>query len=482
MLFLISILLLESTGGFSNSAQAKSLDAQSLREKIHQVVKNSGIKSDEFGIWVGQSSSQGMQKVFGQNDEQLMTPASLSKLITMGVVLKSLHPSYKFKTELVSSALIKDGVLKGDLYLKGGGDPSFVSENMWVLVNNLTRLKLTQIDGDLLVDDSRFDDVRFGEDRESTRVDRAYDAPVGAMSMNWNSVNVYVRPGLSVGAPCVVVADPENTYIRVKNKCHTSRSGKSVSVERTSEKNFWGDVVEVSGSIGIDQDEVVVYKSISQPDLWSAANLLEFLKQRGITVKGSIKKASAPAGAKTLAFVESKELSDVLADMAKFSNNYVAEMLIKNLAAENGSKPATMQAGLTFAQKFLEKAGFSKNDIQYTNASGFTRHNKFKPAELGRFLTSVQTDFSIFPEYVKALPIAGVDGTLRSRMKNTAAEKWVRAKTGLLDGVAGLAGYAGGAEGSVLNFVFIFNGPVSKEATARATFDRLAAILVQAQE
>ena len=482
LFYALTVFLMFSSSFYPLSAQAKSLDVEKLRAKLKQISSSSGFKPGELGLWVGRRSETGIEKIFGQNDDQLMIPASLSKLITMGAVLNSMHPTYKYKTQLVSSAQIKAGALSGDLYLKGGGDPSFVSENMWMLVNNFTRSGITSIEGDLLVDDSRFDEVRFGEDRESTRVDRAYDAPVGAMSMNWNSVNVYIRPGASSGEPCIVTADPVNTYIRVKNNCRTSGSGKSVAVERVSEKDFWGDVIEVHGKLGKGEEEVVIYKSISQPDLWSGANLLEFLKQRGISVKGKIKKGVAPKDATTLAFVESKPLSEVLSDMAKFSNNYVAEMLIKNLAAENGVVPATMQAGLGLAQKFLDRMGFGKDEIQYTNASGFTRHNKFKPDQLGRFLSLMQTDFTIFPEYVMALPIAGVDGTLKKRMKDTPAERWVRAKTGLLDGVVGLAGFAGGSNGAILNFVFIFNGPASKEATARATFDKLAATLVQAQD
>jgi D-alanyl-D-alanine carboxypeptidase/D-alanyl-D-alanine-endopeptidase (penicillin-binding protein 4) len=412
----------------------------------------------------------------------MLVPASLSKLITEGAILNTMSPSYKYKTQLMSAAPIKGNALAGDLILKGGGDPSFVSENMWILVNNFTRTGVTSVEGDIIVDDSRFDSVRFSESRESTRVDRAYDAPVGAMSMNWNSVNVYVRPGASSGEPCIVVADPVNTYIRVKNECRTGGRGKNFAVERKSEKGFWGDVITVTGKIGKDQDEAVVYKSISQPDLWSGANLLEFLRHRGISVKGKVKNGVAPKEARTLAFVESKPLSEILADMAKFSNNYVAEMFVKNLAAENGTLPATMQAGLAVVQKFLNESGFPKSDIVFTSPSGFTMNNKVSASQLGRYLVTMQSNFSFFPEYVMALPIAGIDGTLRHRMKGTAAERWVRAKTGLLNGVVGLAGYAGGKDGGVLDFAFIFNGPAKKEAQARNFFDRMAAALVQLQE
>ncbi len=461
----------------SNSAFA--IDHGALESKLQNAMRDSGFKSSEVGIWVGKRSEKGAEKIFGVSDDASMIPASLSKLITVGAVVKTLHPSFKFKTELLSASPIKNGALGGSLFLKGSGDPSFVSENMWVLVNNFTRSGVTSIEGDIVVDDTRFDSIRIGEDRENVRNDRAYDAPLGAMSMNWNSVNVYVRPG-KAGEPCEVTADPVNTYIKVRNTCKTVAGGaKAVNVDRTSEKSFWGDIVSVSGKIGANSEEVVVYKNISRPDLWSGAHLLEFLKQRGIIVKGKVTSGVAPKDAKALAFSESKQLSNVIADTAKWSNNYVAEMLVKNLAAEAGVLPATMPEGLKIVQKFTQQMGLNDKNLIFTNASGFTRDNRITTAQLGKFLTLMQADFTIFPEYLMSLPIAGVDGTLRSRMKGGKAERWVRAKTGLLNGVVGLAGYAGETDGEILSFAFIFNGSPSKEVQARAFFDKLAAVIAQ---
>lgn len=459
------------------SAQAH--DHAALEKKLQAAFKESSFKASEVGLWVGHRTEKGTDKVFGVSDETSMVPASLSKLVTAAAVLKTLHPSFKFRTELFANSPVKNGALSGPLYLKGGGDPSFVSENMWVLVNHFTRAGISSIEGDIVVDDSRFDTVRIGEDREDVRNDRAYDAPIGAMSMNWNSVNVYVRPG-KAGEPCEVTADPVNTYIQVRNQCKTVSGGaKAVTVDRTSEKSFWGDIVTVSGKIGTNSEEIVIYKNISRPDLWSGAHLLEFLKQRGIIVKGKVITGQTPKDAKSLAFTESKPLSEVITDMAKWSNNYVAEMLVKNLAAETVKQPATMPDGLKEVQKFIQQTGIADKSFVFTNASGFTRDNHFSASQLGRFLTYVQSDFTVFPEYVMALPIAGVDGTLRKRMIGSKAERWVRAKTGLLNGVVGLAGFAGENDGDVLSFAFIFNGPGSKEAQARAFFDKLAALIAQ---
>jgi D-alanyl-D-alanine carboxypeptidase/D-alanyl-D-alanine-endopeptidase (penicillin-binding protein 4) len=466
-----------------NSASAAT-PSEEMATKLKKDIQASGFKADDLGLWVGSRSEKNLnsklETFFSHNSERLYIPASLSKLVTLGAALHELKPGFKFKTLLVSDAKIDDGVLQGALYLKGAGDPSFVSENMWFLVNELTRAGVRLVEGDVVVDDNRFDHIRWGDDRQEERVDRAYDAPIGAMSMNWNSVNVYVRPGDKVGDKAKVFADVMTPYIKVRNEAKTVAAGrgKTIAIERTSEDGFAGDVVVVTGSIAKDQPEFSAYKNITQPDVWAATNLVEFLRQRGVQVKGKVRVGTAPKDAPVLATAESKPLAYVVADMAKWSNNYVAEMLVKNLAAEAGELPATMASGMQHVQKYLVEAGLEKGKFDFVNAAGFTRKNHLTPQQLGRVLEHVRADFTIFPEYLAALPVAGVDGTLRKRMIGTSAQRWVRAKTGLLNGVVGLAGYAGRENGPVVSFAFIYNGS-GHEDKARALFDKMAAHLVE---
>ncbi|MES2856506.1 MAG: D-alanyl-D-alanine carboxypeptidase/D-alanyl-D-alanine-endopeptidase [Bdellovibrionota bacterium] len=454
-----------------------------IKKRLEAAVQKAGFKAGELGLWVGLNQDGAPKAIFAQNPQTPFLPASLSKLVTAGAVLSDLHPGHKFKTQLAYSsknAKLEGGVLNGPIYLKGGGDPAFISEKMWFLVNELTRSAIKRVDGDVIVDDSLFDAVRFGEDRQDERVDRAYDAPVGAMSMNWNSVNVYFRPGLKVGDPLQVNPDVMTPYFKLKNETRTAAAGrgKTVTIERTSEKGFAGDILIARGAMAIDSPEAVIYKSISKPDIWSGFNLIEFLRQRGIEVRGTVRSGTLPADAVILATAESEPLSRIVADMSKWSNNYVAEMLVKNLAAANGDVPATMEKGMIRVRSYLERKGFKAADYEFINAAGFTRKNRLSPEQLGRLLEIVRSDFAIFPEYLTSLPIAGIDGTLRSRMKDSAATKWVRAKTGLLNGAVGLAGYAGRADGQIISFAFIYNGP-AREDKARALFDRMAAMIVE---
>lgn len=359
---------------------------------------------------------------------------------------------------------------------------------MWFLVNEFTRTGIKQIKGDIVVDDTLFDKVRVDDDRDPNRVDRAYDAPVGAMSFNWNSVNVFIRPGKKIGDPAVVTIDPENDYITLRSRATTAQSGgkQDLNVSRVSSEGKPGkgggyDVIEVSGKIGVSNPEVVIYKSITQPDFWSGHNLVSFLAQRGIEVKGQVKTGVTPGSASLLAKAPSVPIAQVVTDMMKFSNNYVAEMLTKNLAARKGVKPATMKAGLEVVRNFSRSHGVQAQDFNLVNASGLTLENRLSPRDLGRVLLSAQKQFSHFPEFLSAFPIAGVDGTLKSRFRGN-KDVPVRGKTGLMKvgGISSLAGYGARPDGQILTFVFVYNESKGIDVDRLwRFFDDLAAGVVQ---
>lgn len=395
------------------------------------------------------------------NQFEKKIPASVSKLLTSYAVLSRFPLGSKFLTQVYSD--------QNNIYLKGGGDPSFVSENLWFLVNELTRRNLRTIPGDIVVDDSLFDKVRFDESREAQRVDRAYDSPVGAMSFNWNAVNVFVKP-TKAGDKAQVVVDPENDYFELRNNtmtvAGTAKKELVISVSNSER------VISVSGEVSVKTPEKAVFKSVNDPDIWAGVNLKAFLKQRGIQALGKIKAGKVPDQAELLVTVESKNLSYILSDMNKFSNNFVAEMLTKNLAVSDGKNGASLKQGVDVIRSELTKLGLTTKDFEIVNPSGFTRNNRLSANALNKVLLAMKNNFSMFPTLLESLPIAGIDGTLKKRMKDTPAQGFVRAKTGYLDGVVSLAGYAGRKDGSILTFSFLYNGP-RDEANVREAFDQI---------
>lgn len=445
-------------GCFVFSLQAH---AQIKSEEILKILKSNGVNTSDVTMEVRRDN----KVVFGLNEKTQLIPASVTKIFTAYAVLKQIPFNYKFRTEMFFD--------DKNLYVRGGGDPGFVSEHLWYLVNEFKRQGITHIPGDIILDDSLFDQIRYDQSRESKRIDRSYDAPVGALSFNWNSVNVYVKPE---DGKVLAYVDPESNYFTLKNTAKISKKPKDLILSIDQDAR----VLTLSGELSSQVAEKAYFKNVSDPIKWFGENLKSFLNQRGVSIKGSIKAGKVSPSARSVAVVESKTLNNILSDMNKFSNNFVAEMLTKNLAAYSGESPAKLSTGVGLIKSELKKINVTDKDVILLNPSGFSRDNRFSAHALTEVLSHIQTDFKIYPSFVDSLPLSGFDGTLKKRMKDTPAEGYVRAKTGYLDGVVSLAGYAAknpSAGSDVYAFTFIYNGS-KDEAQVRATFDKILNYIV----
>ncbi len=456
-----------------------------LEKSIESLILKSGVSKAHLGLIIRHDLGPDNTPLVELNKKKKFIPASLTKILPAVTALGVFPQDHEFKTQIYvkknSIKLEKYKTVTGPLYLKGDGDPYFTSEFMWRLVNEFIRTKIEWVKGNVIVDDSKFDLLRYDPGREPTRIDRAYDSPIGAMSFNWNTVNVYVRPSGRVGSPAEVFADPKSNYIVVENRAKTTKQGtrKNIKISRVSIKGKNKDKIIVSGNIPLNYKEIVSYKSIHHPDFWSGEQFKSFLNQRGVRVSGSVSKGVVPSDAVLLTELAGEPLHQSITGMMKFSNNYIAEMLTKNLAAYSGEKPATMSGGLEVIRQYLLKLGIKKSDYKLVNPSGLTRKNLFSPMVFDKVLTQVSTNFKIFPEYLSSLPISGIDGSLKKRMSDNNTKGWVRAKTGTLRGVTGLAGFAGQKSGKVFQFVFLYNGPEAKKQKVMDLFDNISRTLVR---
>ena len=471
--FLIIIFIL-----FTFPAHSKKSSINVLQSKLQKRIKKSKVKPTDLGLYIVSLDKGVRQEVLSLNANQKFIPASLTKIPTALAAYKYLGGQHKFTTNLESDGKVVKGILKGNLYLVGGGDPTFTSESMWSLVNEFKREKITTIERDIIVDDTFFDFIRYDKGRDPVRKDRAYDAPVGAMSFNWNAVNIYIRP-TQVGQPAAVIPDPIASYFKIINKTKTVRGKKQrLKVSRIAGDSSLGfpfETIIVSGNIGINSEEYVSYKSITRPDLWSGYSLKKFLNEKGIKVLGKIKVGKRPEKTILRSSFESKSLYESIKSMNKYSNNFVAEMLIKNIAGLS-KRPASMAYGLSKVNHFLQSEGFKKENYVYENASGLTRKNKFRPSDFTNMLVQARRNHFIFPDFLTTLPISATDGTLKTRMTKLDSARKVRAKTGMLNGVVGLAGYVYKDDKTYV-FTYIFNGQPSKLKNARDLFDYLSAEL-----
>lgn len=474
----LSLILASPSIIANDKAQKAQIDK--VVASFNRVIKASRIRPTELGIYVMDQN----KAIVDINATKLMVPASLTKIMTGAAVLKKMPLNQAFVTELRSSAKIENGVLKGDLCFKGSGDPSFVSEKMWALVNDFTRTGVKKIEGNIVIDDSRFDDELYDKGRDSVRVDRAYDAPVSATSFNWNSVNVYIRPSANTNEAAQIFLDPYSDYLSLENRTKTvdKKNVKNIQVSRVKFGNK--DKIVVTGEISKDVQEIVSYKSITNPAQWTASHFKEFLKQRSIEFTGTVVEAECATPNNLMASVDSKKLIAMASDMLKYSNNYVSEMLAKNLATktanfEKTGKGATMADGIEGIKSYLDEVGINRKDYILTNVSGLNRKNQFTAKQISTVLNAIKNDFLIFPEFLAGLPIAGLDGTLKDRLKNDERFNLIRAKTGYLDGVVGLGGFVGRQDEAPLVFVFIFNGAADKGLDARVLFDNLSKELLK---
>jgi D-alanyl-D-alanine carboxypeptidase/D-alanyl-D-alanine-endopeptidase (penicillin-binding protein 4) len=434
---------------FAVSTQADQFDMDAR-------LKRAGFKKDQVGIVV---VVDGANKI-AINGQRSFTPASLAKIVTAYSALKAFSPGHRFVTRICKGG--------DDIYLVGGGDPSFVSERLWFLVNEFVRTGIRKV-GNVYVDDSLFDDEKYSQTRQKERVQRAYDAPVSAMSFNWNSLNVFVRPSKKAGDSAVVYLDPENKHVRLINKAKTSKSGKTrITANRSFKNNV--PIVTVSGSIPRGAKEKVFYRGIREPALWAGYNLAAFLGHRGIKVSGRVQRKQLTGDCQELAKSEGRDTAHVVKGMMKFSSNFTAEMLTKNMSLADGKKTGSLDKGLAYMKRLVGEMGFDWQSLKISNPSGFSNRVEMKPQALVKFLQIAKSDFEIFPEFLSAFPIAGIDGTLKSRMSSVAGR--VRAKTGLLNGVVGLAGYAQTADKKEVVFSMIYNGP-DRPLRAQKFFDQL---------
>jgi D-alanyl-D-alanine carboxypeptidase/D-alanyl-D-alanine-endopeptidase (penicillin-binding protein 4) len=362
--------------------------------------------------------------------------------------------------------------------LKGHGDPTLVVEDLWRIVSDLWSMGVRKVDGELAVDDSFFDEVRLGPGFEQKTEDLPFRAPNGALSLNYNAVGVHVLPGTGDGTPARIVIDPPTPYFTVVNEARTVVAGRtSLTVESRDAADH--TEILVHGRIRMGDPGQLQLRRVTHPDLYAANAFRELCAKRGIKIAGAIVRAPVPAGARALTAHYSQPLGVAVRDVNKRSNNFMAEQILKTLGAETGGKPGTWQKGLDAIAAFLEKLGIAKSDYKMVNGSGLYDSNRFSPVQLVKLLDTAYKDFRFAADFIGSLALAGADGTIGHRMEGGLAERFVRGKTGTLEGVSCLAGYAGAPGHAPLSFAIFMNdltGPATP--VARAAQDKIAEALV----
>ena len=351
------------------------------------------------------------QVIYARNSDSLFTPASNMKMFTSAMALKKVGPDYRFHTRLYTIGKIKGTVLTGDLYIKGFGDPSLVTEQMWILVNELKNLPITKIEGNIIADNSYFDGQGMLKTWTSYKGPEAYLAPMGALSFNFNTVTVYVEPGKSPGERPRVVVDPDIDYFRVRNKAVTTgskRSRRKLIVNRLGRKSH--DEILIKGRVPKNVARKRFFLNVTDPQKYTASAFKRFLHQAGVQVTGKVKRGLVPEGATLVVDHESPPLGEILRGLNKFSNNFIAEQILKTLAAQFMGEPGTTENGVLLLQDYMQELGLHFRSVPYGRWLRLVQsqpdHSRSGDCPVGRRPFRSQ----YFPEFISAL---GCDGPRR---------------------------------------------------------------------
>jgi D-alanyl-D-alanine carboxypeptidase/D-alanyl-D-alanine-endopeptidase (penicillin-binding protein 4) len=479
-----------------------------LQKRLSEQVAQPRFAAGSFGIKV---VSLDTGKTLFENDAaKLFSPASNCKLYTMAMVLDKLGGDYRIKTSLYATAKPDArGLLKGDLLVYGRGDPTFNTKQnggdifraLQPLVAALTNAGVRRISGDLIGDESFITGPPYGSGWTWDDMNYYYGAPISALSINDNTLQVSVKAGASVGAPCQLTLSPATSHVVLSNRTRTvaANGRREVNFYRPIEQN----IVYVTGQMPLGQTNFTDDVTVHDPARLFVTWFQEALARNGIKVDGQTRTATwldrqvqprEPSKLVELGAGESIPLRDLNRLVQKPSQNLYTDLMLAHVGAleqerarqsrDNASAtnreesvvgaPTSEDLGIRELEKFLAKAGIKRGDARLEEGSGLSRNNLVTPNATIALLQFMSRHAEA-KSYHDALPVAGKDGTLRNRLKGTRAEGNVHAKTGTLRWANSTSGYLTTAAGEKLAFCLMLNRYVapSAEFSARAELDKV---------
>jgi D-alanyl-D-alanine carboxypeptidase/D-alanyl-D-alanine-endopeptidase (penicillin-binding protein 4) len=485
---LISALIFAVLQAGAQQKQTNAVPPASLEElqhRIDEVINQPGYSGAMWGVKIASLDSG--TTWYSANPDKLFSPASNSKLYTMALALDRLGPDYRIKTSIyAASRPDASSVIKGDVIIYGRGDPTISSEFHGSLagalepfVAVLTNAGVKKIEGDLVGDDSFFHGPRIGSGWDWSDLQVEYGAEISALTLNSNVVRLVIKPGETSGADARISLSPATDYISVAGRIMMVAKGKTRNI--LLHHPLGQNMVQVSGEIPVGEGTVVEDVTVREPAGYFAAMLKSQLAARGITVTGravsvgDVERQSRPFHAAEwieLGVVESQPFRRMIASVEKQSQNLYTDLLLEHIGSMDGvrSGETSEEAGIAQLNKFLAKAGIPRGETIFDEGSGLSRNNLTTP-DATVTLLSYMSRRKDFPVYYDALPIAGVDGTLRYRFNGTAAEGNLRAKTGTLRWASSLSGYMTNAAGEHLVFCMMLNRHQNGDSGQSKTHD-----------
>src|SRR5271169_2685593 len=497
---LTALYVLASTGGRAQSNQtreqacctakheAKHVERARLRpaalrfgERADALLGSSPASKGDWGLVI--VDAQTGETLFEKNADGYFVPASNMKLFTTALALAKLGSGYKFHTTLETRGTISpEGTLSGDVILVGRGDPNLSNRKfpyelkeefdgpperaLAELADALVAHGVKEISGDVIGDDSYFPRERYPNGWEIDDMVWEYGAAISAIVVDDNTVAVTLTPGERMGDPGQAMVAPLTPDFALQNDVTTSVPGLKSDLTLTREPG--ANLVVVRGTLPAKSTPRKLVLAIEEPAQHAASLLAGFLADRGVKLDGKIRAVHVPEADVTPRVILAEHVSVPLGDSVKLVNkisqNLHTEMLLRAAARQNGlwSTPEEM---LKTPQEFYAAAGIAPDDVVQTDGSGLSRHDLVTPRSIVTLLKYAQGQ-TWFAPYYASLPVAGIDGSLQDRMKGTAAAGRIHAKTGSVEHVRTLSGFAETPGGRRVIFSFLSNnqGGTSHEA------------------
>jgi D-alanyl-D-alanine carboxypeptidase/D-alanyl-D-alanine-endopeptidase (penicillin-binding protein 4) len=440
------------------------------------------------GVWgVDIRSLQTGERLYELNARRLMMPASNMKIVTLATAVEMLGWDFRYTTTLETAGTIDDGgVLQGDLFVRGSGDPTVNSRGgraealLTEWANALRATGIREIRGRVIGDDQAFDEEGIGPGWSWDYLEAGYAAPSGALQFNENIASLTVTPAAVSGEAPAVALEP-GTGLTVFSRATTGDAGSRETLQYR--RRIDGPILEISGSVPARATPLRRAVAVANPTLFFAQSLRDALISRDITVAGAAADFDDVSGEfvaarerRVLVSSQSPPLREIAIVLMKVSQNLYAETFLKTLGAADGSL-GTTPGGRAAARRTLAAWSISDDSYVMADGSGLSRYNYLAPEMIVAVLERMHRDERHRDAFVATLPIAGKDGTISTRMRRTRAEGNAVAKTGSIANVRSLSGYVKTRDGEPLVFSIIANDFIIPAATVSYIADLAVEIL-----
>jgi len=428
--------------------------ARGLPPSVHEALARAGVPDSAAAIVV--EPVQSGAPVLSLHADEPVNPASVMKLVTSYAALDLLGPAFTFRTDvLLAGALSADGVLDGDLVIRGGGDPKLTYERVWQLMHALRSRGLREVKGDIVIDRGYFSAPAYDPGRFDNEPKRGYNVGPDAFLVNFQAVQFTFAPE---GDAVRVTAEPDLPSVEVATRmklvnepCGWWRRNLQYDVQQ----NGMLALVSFSGTMPAECGEKTFTLAVLDAAAYTEAVLRWTWSEAGGRLRGKVRAGKTPADARLFYRDESEPLANLVRDMNKFSNNVMARQIYLALSAEKGGEPGNEAASEAIVRDWLKAKSIDAPGLAIDNGSGLSRETRITAGTLAALLRSAWSS-PYMPELVSSLPLFGTDGTLKLRPASGAAGQ-AHLKGGTLNGVQSLAGYVLDAKGRRWIAVIVVN-------------------------